>query len=109
MSEDRRRSDPHRLLLRSLQARAGGAAHTTIVTAQSEAWASATFRGARHVIDLLLDGDDAQQRADRLAGEMDGIEFDLPGDLVADIAVTGQADGPAGVAISIEALTVEDG
>lgn len=103
-----RRSDPHRLLVRALHARAGGAPAAIVETARTEAWASATFRGARHSIALSLAGADAPERADRLAGEMDGIEFTLPGHLVADIAVMARVDRPHRVSLAIEALTVED-
>ena len=108
MSEGRRRGDAHRMLIKALEARAGGAPQATVAAARSEAWASATFRGARHMIGLRLAGDGAHDRAARLAGEIDAIEFELPGHLVADITVVGREDGAEGIALQIEALTVED-
>ena len=106
MSAVVRRADAHRLLVRALQSRAG--ADATIAASRSETWASATFRGARHAITLRLTGDDAADRGARLAEEMDGIEFDLPGHLVADIQVRSRSGDAAGVTLEIEALTVED-
>ena len=108
MSAARQRPDAHRLLIRALREKAGGAALATVGAARSEAWASATFRGARHAIALRLSGTDAGERAARLARELDGIEFDLPGHLVADIGVTSRDEDGDGVALAIEALTVED-
>ena len=106
MSAEPARADAHRLLTRALQAKAG--AGTIIGTSRSQTWASATFRGARHAVALRLTGADAAARGARLAEEMDGIEFDLPGHLVADIGVRARTVDADGVALEIEALTVED-
>ncbi len=108
MSGDQRRGDAHRLLLRALVARAGGSPGAIIPGASSEAWASATFHGARHAIALRLEGPDASTRASQLSTEMDAIEFQLPGHLVADITVVAREDDGAAVTLQIEALTVED-
>jgi len=102
------RRDAHSLLVRALQQRGGGADHVSVDEGRSEAWASATFRGARHHLALSFLGEDASARAERLAGDMDAIEFRLPGHLVADITVTAREDGPEGVSLAIEALTVEE-
>ena len=106
MSATVRRADAHRLLVRALQARAGAGA--TIGASRSEAWASATFRGARHAINLHLAGEEATARGAQLAEALDGIEFDLPGHLVADIHVRSRIADADGVTLEIEALTVED-
>ncbi len=66
-------------------------------------WASVTFTGARHWVALSV----GPARADEIAAMLPDHEFDLPGHLVADIAVTGtRVDGDRTV-IEIEALTVE--
>jgi hypothetical protein len=66
-------------------------------------WASVTFTGARHWVALSV----GPARADAVASMLPDHEFDLPGHLVADIAVTGtRVDGDRTV-IEIEALTVE--
>jgi hypothetical protein len=66
-------------------------------------WASVTFTGARHWVALSV----GPARAAEIAAMLPDHEFDLPGHLVADIAVTGtRVDGDRTV-IEIEALTVE--
>jgi hypothetical protein len=104
-----RRSDPHRLLMQAVREQAERDGIARIVASSSEAWASATFRGARHSLSLHLDGATADDRATRLAETLGEVEFRLPGHLVADIALTGRKSNAAGTAIEIEALTLEDG
>lgn len=65
------------------------------VRISSTPWSSVTFSGARHVF-----GYDFAPRPD-LAALLDAIEFDLPGHLVADIAVESEGG------LRIEALTIE--
>ena len=104
-----RRCDPHRLLLRAVREKAERDGLAEIVATRSEAWASATFRGARHSLSLQLDGDGAEDRATRLGETLDAMEFRLPGHLVADIALIARRSNPHGVSVEIEALTLEDG
>jgi hypothetical protein len=106
---DRRRGDPHRLLLQAVREKAERDGIARILANSSEAWASATFRGARHNLSLQLDGDDADDRATRLGETLGLVEFRLPGHLVADIALTRRSTNATGTAIEIEALTLEDG
>jgi hypothetical protein len=108
VTEAGRRGDAHRMLLRALRDRSGAGDAPAFGSTSGEAWASATFRGMRHMITLRFVGTDAAGRAGRMAAEMDAIEFDLPGHLVADITVTGRREDDDGVALTIEALTVED-
>ncbi len=96
--------DAQTLLLRAL--RSGGPAAPPLRVAHSEAWASATFAGARHR--LTFAPTDAQ-RADAFADAIGEREFSLPGHLVADIAIATRTASADGVALTIEALTVEDG
>lgn len=100
--------DAHDGLLRALQARIGTEIPLEIRSARSEPWASATFSGSRHSFALALSGPKAAAATARLAARLDAIEFDLPGHLVADIALTQRDDGLDCSAFSIEALTVED-
>jgi hypothetical protein len=66
-------------------------------------WASVTFTGARHWFALSV----GPARAEGIAAMLPDHEFDLPGHLVADIAVTGtRVDGDRTI-VEIEALTVE--
>jgi len=104
-----RRGDPHRLLMQAVRAEAERDGIARVTANSSEAWASATFRGARHGLSLHLDGADADNRAARLAERLGAVEFRLPGHLVADITVTGRSTTPEGAAMEIEALTLEDG
>lgn len=101
-------ADAHDELLRALKARIGTQVPLEICSARSEAWASATFTGSRHSFALALSGPDAAAATARLAARLEAIEFDLPGHLVADIALTRRVDGPDRSTFSIEALTVED-
>lgn len=96
--------DAQTLLLRAL--RGGGAALPDLRSAHSEAWASATFAGARHRFAFMPT---EPARADALAETIGSTEFALPGHLVADIVVAARAVSREGVALTIEALTVEDG
>jgi hypothetical protein len=104
-----RRGDPHRLLMRAIREKAEQDGIARIVASSSEAWASATFRGARHILSLHLEGDDTGDRPARLADLLGVSEFCLPGHLVADVALTGRSTDAAGTRIDIEALTLEDG
>ena len=96
------------MLLRDLLARAGGEGAALCRSAHSAHWASATFTGARHRFTLLLTGPGATRRANRLAREIGDIEFALPGHLVADIVAAGKRASAEGVALEVEALTVEE-
>lgn len=100
--------DAHDALLRALRTRIGVSEHLEICSAHSETWASATFSGSRHNFALALSGRTAAATTTRLAAKLDAIEFDLPGHLVADIAITQRADGPDRSTFSVEALTVEN-
>lgn len=101
-------ADAHDVLLRALKARLGNRHHLEVRAARSESWSSATFSGSRHSFALTLSGPTAAMAAARFADGLDAIEFQLPGHLVADIAITERADSPDRSAFTIEALTVED-
>ncbi|MDB5688523.1 MAG: hypothetical protein JWL91_399 [Sphingomonas bacterium] len=104
-----RRGDPHRMLMQAVRERAERDGIARIVANSSEAWASATFRGARHNLSLQLEGDGGDDRATKLAAALAIMEFRLPGHLVADIALTARKTYADGMAVEIEALTLEDG
>ncbi len=74
--------------------------------AHCEAWASATFSGARHRLELEPV---AASRADGFATQLVEADYKLPGHLVADITIAARTVSPEGVALTVEALTVEDG
>lgn len=95
--------DAQTMLLNAL--RSGSAPAPSLRVAHSEAWASATFAGARHRLEFEPARAD---RADAFAAAIGDREFSLPGHLVADIAVATRTTTADGVALTIEALTVED-
>ena len=71
-------------------------------------WASVTFSGARHELDLRLTGPSAEQAAARLTSCLDSAEFKLRGHFVADIALVSKEAAEDGVRLRLEALTVEE-
>jgi len=68
-----------------LQALAGG--HAEFVAHSEKSWASVTFAGARHRIDLAFAGRDAVEAAENFIAYLPEHEFALPKQLVADAAV----------------------
>ena len=94
-------------LLRALLERAGAPRDRILLTdVRSTDWQSLTFIGERHELQLRVPG----AIAERLCAGLDDAQFDIPGQIVAEIAVRGaprrQADGA--VLIDIEALTIEE-
>ena len=78
------------------------AAPAHIIRSHERPWASVTFSGARHWITLHVPSD----RAGVLAAELPEANFSLPGQLVADLAITATQDLEADTQLDIEALTV---
>jgi hypothetical protein len=96
-------------LLRSILARAAVDRDRILLTEfRSTDWQSLTFVGERHEFQLRVTGPDAGAIASNVIGGLDESEFDIPGNLVANIALVGDpACGPDGsLTIAIEALTV---
>ncbi len=104
------RGNPHRRLIHAIVTLAGGQDVAAPVTVSHAPWASATFQGTRHLIELRLSGPDARARATRLADALPRAEFTLPGHIVADIAVDRLAPvpDPGAWQLSLSALTIED-
>ena len=73
-------------LREELQALAGG--HAEFVAHSEKSWASVTFAGARHRIDLAFAGQDAVEAAENFIAYLPEHEFAIPKQLVADAAVT---------------------
>ena len=79
-----RRTSSERLR-EELQALARGHA---LITAHSEkSWASITFAGTRHRLDLSFDGQEAIDAGERFIAWLPEHEFAIPKQLVADAAV----------------------
>jgi hypothetical protein len=95
-------------LVRALLARAGDDQHRVRLShCRSVDWQSLTFTGQRHCIELRVEGREA---ARSLADGLEEAEFEIAGQIVADIALSGptrvEPDGTT--VLAIEALTVAE-
>jgi hypothetical protein len=79
------RRSPAERLREELQALAGG--HAEFLTHSEKSWASVTFTGTRHQLDLAFAGADAIEAAENFIAFLPEHEFALPRQLVADAAV----------------------
>lgn len=59
-----------------------------VITHSQKAWASVTFSGSRHTLALLFAGEEAVEAGERFIAALADHEFAIPGQLVADAAVT---------------------
>ena len=83
----------------------------TILSHEERSWASVTFAGARHRVELLFEGAEAVQTAELFIAFLPEHEFAIPGQLVADAAVTAvdhRLDPPR-MQVSCELLLLEEG
>lgn len=83
----------------------------TLLKADEREWASATFSGARHGLDLVITLPAADTPPPAFLGRLPEWEFDLPGEIVADCAVTlaqreRRADGLWQLPCRVELLTI---
>jgi hypothetical protein len=95
--------------LRALLGRAGIERHRILLTDfRSVDWNSLTFAGERHIISLRIPGPGAAAVAAALISGLEEADFNIPGQIVADITLgvppANQADGA--IIVEIEALTV---
>ncbi|WEK47587.1 MAG: hypothetical protein P0Y56_04650 [Candidatus Andeanibacterium colombiense] len=83
-----------------------------IASHRETAWASITFAGARHRLELLFDGVEAVAAGENFIAALPDHEFDIRGQLVADAAVI-EADHrllpKPRLAVAVELLLLEDG
>ncbi|WP_164115424.1 hypothetical protein [Sphingorhabdus sp. Alg239-R122] len=79
-----------------------------VIRRTGKAWASATFAGMRHSIEMYFAGTDAVTAGKALAIRLNEREFDLKGHIVADINAVQEAEQDGTFTLEIEALTVED-
>lgn len=98
-------------LLRSLLTRAGvDRDRIYLIYFHSVDWQSLTFVGERHEVALRLPARDAESIVARLAETLEEVEWHIPGQIVADIALDGppveEEDG--GIVLKIEALTIAE-
>jgi len=80
-----------------------------------EPWASATFVGQTHWLEVRLEGDRAalEHAAAQIEAQLRDAEIPVPGAIVADVAVqifpvTAAAGGTAICALRLEVLTIDD-
>ena len=89
-------------LIRQLLTLCGNGAE--LVGAQEREWASATFAGARHIVDLLMPAGDLGRLA-----TLPDHEFTLAGEIVADCSVAigrCESDGADRQPVRVELLTI---
>ncbi len=79
------RRGPAEKLREALAALAGGRAQ--VLRHSERAWASITFSGARHTVELAFEGIEAAKAGERFIAELLDHEFAIPGQLVADAAI----------------------
>jgi hypothetical protein len=75
---------------------------------RSDDWQSLTFVGERHEIELRIVGSNAGRIAERLLHDLAEVEFEIPGQIVADIGprFPPSANSDGSLALHIEALTI---
>ena len=103
------RREPRNGLREALLALAKG--HAAVVSHEEKNWASVTFAGARHRLELLFDGAEAVQAGELFITFLPEHEFSIPGQLVADAAVTAvdYRLEPLRMRVSCELLLLEEG
>lgn len=105
----RTRSGPRGRLREALLALAGGKA--SIVSHTEKSWASITFAGARHRLELAFEGAEAVEAGELFIAFLPEHEFAIPGQVVADAAVTAVDHrlAPPRMLVSCELLLLEEG
>ena len=95
-------------LLRAVLTRAGATREAIrLVGYKATDWQSLTFDGERHELELRVPGPDGEVVARRLIDGLDEHEFDVNGQIVADIGGhAGVPDRSGAVDVRIEALTI---
>ena len=103
-----RRSPAVRLREQLLNLARGQAA---VLGDEEKAWDSVTFAGARHRVELAFDGAEAVEAGECFIAFLPEHEFAIPGQLVADAAVT-EVDhrlDPPLMRVTCELLLLEEG
>ena len=83
----------------------------TILGHSEKSWASITFAGTRHRLALVFEGAEAVEAGERFIAFLPEHEFAIPGQLVADAAVTAVDHRlePPRMEVSCELLLLEEG
>lgn len=98
-------------LLRALLARANIHRDRILLTSfETTEWQSLTFVGERHEIRLRIVGPNSAEVVRLLTDGLEDAEFSIPGQIVADIALTRQPqpNGDGSVCVDLEALTISE-
>ena len=105
----RARRQPRNRLREALLGLAGH--HATILSHDEKSWASITFAGARHRIELAFEGAEAVQAGELFIAFLPEHDFVIPGQLVADAAVTAVDHRlePPRMEVRCELLLLEEG
>lgn len=74
---------------------------------ESRSWASITFSGERHRLNLRLEGPEARAAANAFLDGLREREFDLRDHILVDIACIGEAIEGEALVLALEALTIE--
>jgi hypothetical protein len=101
-----RNPDPLDVLVDAIEAQLLPA-HVCVTKRCSTPWASVTFTGARHDIELVVEGDNALDSARFFVDSSPAADYAIEGHLVADVAVTSYLIMGDDVRLSLEILTVE--
>lgn len=82
--------------------------HAIVRAHTSKGWASITFAGSRHRIELLFDGADGVKDGELFCALLPEYEFSIPGHLVADAAVThvDHRHEPPRMQVTVELLVI---
>ena len=83
----------------------------TVLSHNEQSWASVTFAGARHRLELAFEGEQAIEAGELLITLLPEHEFEIPGQLVADATVTAVDHRlqPQRMQVSCELLLLEEG
>jgi hypothetical protein len=103
-----RRQPRHRLRDALIELARGQA---TIAGHDEKSWASITFAGTRHRVELEFEGAEAVEAGELFIAFLPEHEFAIPGQLVADAAVTAVDHrlAPPRMVVSCELLLLEEG
>lgn len=99
-------SDPGTQLQEQIRMIAGSECHVRLK--RERPWASITFSGTRHRIEVVYSGNGCEDKARRLAKDLPETEFDLTGHFVADLLAEVDITAASDPVIRLEILTIVD-
>ena len=86
------------------------ARRATVLTHRETSWASITFAGARHRVELAFDGAQAVESGELFVAALPDHEFAIPGQLVAEATIVEACHrlDPPSLRVTCELLLLED-